>query len=160
VPTPEDVGFRVVQGMDVKGGVNGLPTSDTTEDRKSIWRRSLGSLDQDIGNERQQREMVTRFNTAINVLRSQKESDRPEVVGCLEYAKSMVANWGEIPALRLVVQRGGTPSVQENIGRGLEDAKAQMGFDEDRSVMFAAADLAMGYYFQENGRYYELAQQS
>jgi len=164
---PEDVGFRAITGLDfLSGNKDSLSRIeqmgiDNTAERKGRFEQLLSNIERVAGD-----------RSSINTLKQMAEKIEADdtfaektrdVVDFLNFTKSVVANFNDKPALKLVFERGSKDILQESliIGRGFINMPELSDLGDDvKNAAFSAVELGMMLYAQEHeGRGYQTTEQ-
>lgn len=161
-PSPEQMGFKVIVGKDVLEGPgygpNASPSEriagmrlDNTVERKSRWEQYLGNIGKTALDPEKRTAAVAELSSDV------ASEEDPYTRDALEYVKSMIANFEDPVAAKLILDRGKRGSMQESIARAVIPYKYNA--NELGNAVHSALKLAEERYFQEHGEAYQTAEQ-
>jgi hypothetical protein len=168
MPRPEDVGFSVLEGLDIhhaSSPAHALDkiarlSLDTTVDRRDRWVRRLDTIGRVAYDRDARKKAVALLRSEGELLGDSTHDNAHAEKEVLDWVRSVIGNADNAAVLRRVLDQGGRDSMQEAIAAAnIVGAK----FTDDTNIANAidsSLELARERYAQEHGgRGYQTAAQ-
>jgi hypothetical protein len=159
VVSPEDIGFRAIQGKDYfppnPEGKNRTESMgiDIIEERRGRFEKLLGYLDKYTD-----KEVVTQLRQASKSILEQADSDDDsmDITAALDLVASIIANKSDKASLKMALERGMKDSMQETLDRARRSEHFPKLSEGAYQAYSAAVELIAELYAQEHdGHIYE-----
>jgi hypothetical protein len=163
MPSPESIGFRVVEGFDTHAATVSPDASldkiagiaiDKTVDRKTRWESSLRAMGQVVQDKERHRAVITQLADYARTFETKTEEDDLDYAekDVVDYVRRVVANVGNPGILKRVLTHGSTDGMQDAIAKTGTRVESHFAGDSDvTEVILSSVDLAREVYAQEHG---------